>query len=248
MFNGDACVSTPGSALSSTGVWKRVPGAENGSGPECDSRGMYSPRPCPGLAIVGKGVGGRDGGGDDDDERLRSGGGVAGGEDRGDRGVMRPRRGAGGMAGAGNFGDEARKECRRLREPSPSLLCTIITGKDAAPVVPVSCAGSVSAVIAVRRLVLACMGGANGSSLAANTNSFSAPLLEEDGDDGDGGLEGGVAAASGGFCAGDDDPALPRLLGDDGGGDRVGDFTRHAAHEPALPRLFEDDGDGGGQA
>ncbi len=207
---------------------------------------MYSPRPCPAT-----GVGGRDGlpelGGDD--ERLRSGGSVAGGEDRGDRGPKRPRRGAGGIAGASNCGDEAREECRWLHEPDPSLLCTMTTGKDAASVL-VSCADSVSAVIAVWRLVLACMGGANGSSLAANTNPYSALLLEDDDDDdGDGGWAGGVAAPSWGLCAADD-PALSCLLGDGGDGGCVGDLGAlswgcHVAHDPALPCLLRDGGDGG---
>ena len=46
--------------------------------------------------------------------------------------------------------------------------------------------GSVSAVIAVWRLALACMGGANDSSLVGSTNPYSTPL-QEDVDGGDGG-------------------------------------------------------------
>ena len=199
---GYACVPTPGSALQSTGVWKRVLDDESVSGPECDCRGMYSPRPCP--AIVGKCV--EELGGDD--ERLRSGD----GDDRGGRGPRRSRGGAGGTAGASDVGDEARDEFRRLPKPEPSFLCTMTTGNAAGSAL-VSCAGSVSAVIAVWRLALACMGGANGSSLEA---SYSAPLLEDvDGDDDDDDWVGEVGAPSRGFCTADD-PALPRLLDDDG--------------------------------
>lgn len=106
-----------------------------------------------------------------------------GGEDWGERGPKILGCGAGGgIAGASDVGDEARDECGRLHEPEPEppLLCTTTTGNDAAGLVLVFCAGSVTAVIAVWTLVLACMSGANGSSLAA------APLLEDDDDDDDG--------------------------------------------------------------
>ena len=144
-----------------------------------------------------------------------------GGEDRGERGPKRPDCGAGGgIAGARDVGDEERDECNRLHEPEPelgpSLFCTTITGNDAAGLVLVSCAGSVSVVIVVWRLVLACMSGANSSSLAAE------PLLEEDDDDddGDGGWVGNVGTPSWDFRAAGD-PALPRLLeGDGDDGDR----------------------------
>ena len=155
----------------------------------------------------GKGIWGHGGhpelGGDD---QLRSGGTVAGGGDgedgyrrvlaaqeaewgkagdRGDGGPKRPslRRDAEGVAGACHFDAGAHEDCRRVREsvPEPTLLSTTTTGNE----LP-SWSGSVFAVTAVWRLALACMGGANGSSVVANTNPYPALLLE-DVDDGDGG-------------------------------------------------------------
>lgn len=235
-FDGYACVTTPGSTLSFTGVWKRLPGVESGSGPECDCWGMYSPRPFP--AIVGSGVEGHDGLPElcSDDEKLLSGGSVAGGGDRG----ARSRCGEGGIAGTSDFGDEAREECRRLGEPSPSLICT---GKDATNLVLVSCAGSVSEVV-VWRLALC----TNNSSIATSANSSPAELL---GGKDDGGIEGGlegVAAPSWGFCTAEN-LALLRLLreGGDGGRVLVGDIGAlpRSFHGSTQPPLLEDDGGGG---
>ena len=104
-------------------------------------------------------------------------------------------------------------------------------------------------MIAVRRLALACMGGANGSSLGANTNPCSMLILEEAADDdGDGGWTGGVAALSW-SCHLAHDPALLGLLADGGDGDRVGDAgaTCHVAHDPAWLRLLGDDEDDSGR-
>ena len=141
----------------------------------------------------------------------------------GDRDDWEPKRLV--LRSASDIDEEARK---------PSLFCTTTTGKEWS-----CCPGSVSAaVIAVRRLALACMGGANGSSLVATTNPCSALLVEAaDGDDddaeGDRGWEGGREAL------------LPGNFGD---GCRVGDAgvlpetDCRGAHDPTRLRLLEDDG------
>jgi hypothetical protein len=207
-FNKYACVPTPCPTPSSTGVWNCVPGtlAESDSESECDCCGIYNPRPRPGT--VGKGVRGRSG-----DDLLRSGAGGGDLEDWEPKG----RRGDGGPRprDASDFGDEARDECTRLLhepepEAEPSLFCTTTTGNEELPSRWSCCPGSVSVVIAVRRLVLACMGGANGSSRAATTKPCSGLLAAETDDDdaddadGDGGWTGGVEVRS----RGRHDPAL----------------------------------------